>query len=165
MVLATAPTVSRAVVAPTASVGGASAYMTQATVGELVRRYRKMRGLTQEELAAAINSDKSYVGRLESNPKQRPSLEVLRRIATALNVPVGSLTRALGYVPVEEVDAESKGFDTWEQVEKAIMDAENLDDAQKNGLILVLKPAVTTMLAEGAAKYGERRPKKGRAAS
>jgi transcriptional regulator with XRE-family HTH domain len=116
--------------------------------------------MTQEQLAEAAEVDRRYLGRIETGAVLEPGAETVRKLARALEVPLRTLAEPLGWYE----DEESEGpFETWEQVERAILNAENLDDAQKSGLILVLKPAVTAMLAEGASKY--ERPKKGRAAS
>lgn len=83
--------------------GTRSATMTGPTVGEVVRRYRRLRRMTQQELGEAIGSDKSYIGKLETSD-QEPSLELLRRLAKALDIPASVLTTPLGYIPLDEID-------------------------------------------------------------
>lgn len=62
----------------------------RAIVGKNVRRYRKQRGLTQEELAFEAEIDLTYVGGIERG-KRNPSLLVLARIAESLSVPLSKL--------------------------------------------------------------------------
>ena len=53
--------------------------------GEVLRTYRKERGLTQEELAHRAEIHRTYVSLLERNEKS-PTLNVLFRICRALEV-------------------------------------------------------------------------------
>lgn len=62
----------------------------QAIVGKNVRRYRRSKGLTQEQLAFAAEIDLTYVGGIERG-RRNPSLLVLARIADALAVPLFKL--------------------------------------------------------------------------
>ncbi|OAF18665.1 helix-turn-helix domain-containing protein [Bradyrhizobium neotropicale] len=61
-----------------------------ATVGKNVRRLRKQKGMTQEELAFAAEIDLTYVGGIERG-KRNPSLLVMARIAEALSAPLSRL--------------------------------------------------------------------------
>jgi transcriptional regulator with XRE-family HTH domain len=56
------------------------------SVGQRVRRIRKLRGLTIEQLARLTQSSISYISELETNPKRSPSLQKLRALAKALEV-------------------------------------------------------------------------------
>jgi transcriptional regulator with XRE-family HTH domain len=60
--------------------------------GRNVRKARKRRGLTQEQLAFEAEIDLTYVGGIERG-KRNPSLLVMARIADALSIP---LQRLLG---------------------------------------------------------------------
>ena len=55
-----------------------------------VRRQRKQRGMTQEELAFEAKIDLTYMGGIERG-KRNPSLLVMARIADALSVPLPKL--------------------------------------------------------------------------
>jgi len=55
-----------------------------------IRAWRIKRGLTQVELAKKVGVTQSYIGQLERDEKE-PSLAVLRRLSTALAVPVSKL--------------------------------------------------------------------------
>jgi len=54
-------------------------------VGVNVRRYRKARGYTQEQLAIYADVGSYYLSRLELG-KENPTIETLQKIANALGV-------------------------------------------------------------------------------
>lgn len=54
-------------------------------LGENVRHYRKLRGMTQEQLALETNMERSYVSDLERGTRN-PSVRALGRLAEALGV-------------------------------------------------------------------------------
>lgn len=62
----------------------------RAILGRNVRRYRKQRNLTQEELAFEAEIDLTYLGGIERG-KRNPSLLVMGRIANALSISVAKL--------------------------------------------------------------------------
>ncbi len=55
-------------------------------VGKNIKKYRKMQGLTQDELASLVNYSPSFIANIESSTHQTFSLGALWRIATALGV-------------------------------------------------------------------------------
>ncbi|WP_282804672.1 helix-turn-helix domain-containing protein [Clostridium tetani] len=59
-------------------------------VGENIKKYRKKKGLTQKELAKKINLSEISIRRYEKNINT-PTIEVLNKIAEALEVPVSAL--------------------------------------------------------------------------
>lgn len=58
--------------------------------GVNVRKYRKIAGLTQEQLAEIVDCSNSHIGQIE-NGRGIPSLEVTSEIANALGVLVDQL--------------------------------------------------------------------------
>lgn len=50
-----------------------------------IKRYRKLKGITQEQLASKCNTSTSYIGLLETK-KKNPQLATVERIAKALAV-------------------------------------------------------------------------------
>ena len=54
-------------------------------LGVNVRHYRKLKGMTQEQLAAAAAMERSYVSDLERGTRN-PSVAALGRIAKALGI-------------------------------------------------------------------------------
>ena len=63
------------------------------TIGQRIRRFRTDRGLSASELAAAARVSKSYLSELESatGTAQRPSADILYRLAKALGVAMSDL--------------------------------------------------------------------------
>ena len=54
-------------------------------LGRNVRRYRKLKGLTQEELSHRAEMERSYVSDLERG-ERNPSVKALGRLAEALEI-------------------------------------------------------------------------------
>lgn len=67
-------------------------------LADLVRRARAQAGLTQEELAEAINRSTGYIGILETGKVDRPKPETLRSLASALGVPLNDLVATTGQI-------------------------------------------------------------------
>lgn len=63
-------------------------------LGENVRHYRKLKGMTQEQLAAEAGMERSYVSDLERGTRN-PSVLALGRLADALQVAPSKLLEAL----------------------------------------------------------------------
>ena len=53
-----------------------------------VKKYRKMRNITQEKLAEMVNCSTSFIGRIESKDAQKPSIDTLIAISEKLEVPL-----------------------------------------------------------------------------
>ena len=62
--------------------------------GPVLRRFRQEKNLSQEELAASLDISPSYISRMESDTK-KPSLEMIFRLAKALNVKAYELVKAM----------------------------------------------------------------------
>jgi len=62
--------------------------------GERVRRHRQELGVSQEELAHRAGLDRTYVSSVERG-RRNVSLENICRLAAALEVDAGDLTRGL----------------------------------------------------------------------
>lgn len=66
-------------------------------LGVRIAYIRKIRGLTQEQLAEKTGYSVSYLAKIEANTSEYPnlpSLDLLYRIADALNVPISKLFEA-----------------------------------------------------------------------
>ena len=61
-------------------------------IGRQIRKYRKARGLTQEELAGAVDISPTHMSHIET-AGTKLSLPVLLDLADSLQVPPGSLIR------------------------------------------------------------------------
>lgn len=55
-------------------------------IGKNIFEIRKKRGLTLSELAERANISKSYLSNIERNLNQNPSIYVVKKIASVLNV-------------------------------------------------------------------------------
>ena len=60
-------------------------------VGKNIKKYRKIKGLTQDNLAELVNYSPSFIANIESSTHQTFSLGALWRIATALGVSLNEL--------------------------------------------------------------------------
>ena len=63
-------------------------------LGLKIAYYRKLRGLTQEQMAEAIGRSLSFVSQIEANNAREVkgiSLETLFKISSALEIPVSKL--------------------------------------------------------------------------
>ena len=76
--------------------------MSEST-GELIRKFRKERGLTQQQLGKLCGIADSNIRKYE-NGGQRPKIETLRKIANALNIPVSELLEYEIFETGEEFD-------------------------------------------------------------
>jgi transcriptional regulator with XRE-family HTH domain len=66
-------------------------YEPQQALGLAIRQTRERAGLTQAQLADAANLNKTWISHIESG-RVNPAYGTLRRIATALDVDLSSLT-------------------------------------------------------------------------
>ncbi|AYO56106.1 helix-turn-helix domain-containing protein [Acinetobacter wuhouensis] len=62
-------------------------FMSELTIqfGQLVRKYRKERNMSQEQLALLCNMDRSYLGRIERG-EVNPTLEKIYELANTLTI-------------------------------------------------------------------------------
>ncbi|WAU73625.1 helix-turn-helix domain-containing protein [Acinetobacter sp. TR11] len=62
-------------------------FMSELTIqfGQLVRKYRKEKSMSQEQLALLCNMDRSYLGRIERG-EVNPTLEKIYELASALEI-------------------------------------------------------------------------------
>ncbi|WP_064091688.1 helix-turn-helix domain-containing protein [Rossellomorea aquimaris] len=63
-------------------------------IGTNISEIRKRRGLTLSELAHRSNVSKSYLSNLERNLNQNPSIQVIGKIATVLDVDLKTILQA-----------------------------------------------------------------------
>ncbi|MEC5189706.1 transcriptional regulator with XRE-family HTH domain [Geobacillus thermodenitrificans] len=65
-------------------------------IGKAISEERRLKGLSQQELAEKIGVSKSYISKIEApNCEKTFSLEILFDIAQALNIPVTQLFKYL----------------------------------------------------------------------
>jgi transcriptional regulator with XRE-family HTH domain len=65
--------------------------MSPKRLSRVIQTLREAKGLTQRALAERADVTPAYVAQLEMGTRKNPSLEVLRRLAKALGVPVTEL--------------------------------------------------------------------------
>jgi transcriptional regulator with XRE-family HTH domain len=63
----------------------------QQTFGEKLKEIRRLKGITQREVATKVGVDFSYISKVENDRLPPPSSETIERICEALNVPVEDL--------------------------------------------------------------------------
>lgn len=59
-------------------------------LGKKVQRYRKMTGLSQEDVAYKVGISRAYMGYIEQG-RNVPSLEVLQKVAKVIKVKLSDL--------------------------------------------------------------------------
>ena len=65
--------------------------MSPKRLSRVLREKREAKGLSQSALAKVSKVERTYLVKLESGDKKNPSLEILKRLAKALGVPVTEL--------------------------------------------------------------------------
>lgn len=65
--------------------------MMEKTIGERIRFNRKKRGWSQYKLAKEADVQPSTISQIESGARQKPSVDVLRKVADALSTTISEL--------------------------------------------------------------------------
>ena len=65
--------------------------MSPQRLATVIRQLRERADLTQEQLAKRAKVARSYIALIEAGYKKNPSLEIVKRLARALGVPVTEL--------------------------------------------------------------------------
>src|SRR5438552_13311634 len=71
--------------------------MDRESIGALVRRLRRARGLQQHDLAGLASVGRSWLSQLELDRMERPDPERLGRLAESLGVEAARLLNVAGY--------------------------------------------------------------------
>ena len=74
-------------------------------IGDNIRNIRKSKGLSQEQLALRAEINASYMGQVERGEKN-PTIDVLGKIAIALNTPLEQIVSLQIPSPKEEHDSD-----------------------------------------------------------
>jgi transcriptional regulator with XRE-family HTH domain len=107
-------------------------------LGALLRAQRVAAELSLRELSERTNVSNAYLSQLERGLHE-PSLTVLRAIASALDVPLGSLLDRAGLLEPEGADGEPAMRET----EAAILRDSELTEPQRTALLSVYRSFVT----------------------
>src|SRR5215211_3210258 len=108
-------------------------------LGALLRAQRVAADLSLRELADRTKVSNAYLSQLERGLHE-PSLGVLRAIASALGVPLGSLLTRAGVLERVEGDGDPLVRDT----EAAILRDPDLSEPQRTALLSVYRSFVAT---------------------
>jgi XRE family transcriptional regulator, master regulator for biofilm formation len=65
--------------------------MAAKSLSRVIQTLRETRGMSQRDLAERAQVTSGYIAHLETGLKKNPSLDVLKRLAKALGVPVTEL--------------------------------------------------------------------------
>ncbi|GGE30513.1 hypothetical protein GCM10011391_06440 [Pullulanibacillus camelliae] len=68
-------------------------------IGSHIQNIRKKKGYTLSEVADQASISKSYLSNIERNVNQNPSIQVMKRIAAALDVDLKTLINGVGQSP------------------------------------------------------------------
>lgn len=65
--------------------------MSPRRLASMIKAHRKAKGLRRIDLAKAAKVTPAYITQLETGQRKNPSLDILKRLARALGVPVTEL--------------------------------------------------------------------------
>lgn len=65
----------------------------QSTIGKTIRKYRQEKEMSQEVLARAANLSLPTIVKIESGETPNPSIDTVKKLATALSVSVDDLIK------------------------------------------------------------------------
>lgn len=74
------------------------------TLGEFIQQQRKLKGMTQRELARQLVISDGYMSKIE-NDREQPKPFVMENIAIALDLDYYELALMAGYVPQPVIEA------------------------------------------------------------
>ena len=74
-----------------------------AALADATRLARSGKGMSQRRLSQLLGKSQGYVGHLESG-RFRPTVETLKALASALDLPYGQLAIAADYISAEEFE-------------------------------------------------------------
>jgi len=115
-----------------------------AALGEFIKSQRRLARLSQRELARLAGFSDAYLSQIERG-LHRPSLRIVRDLATALNVPADTLLSRMGLLAEDGADVDGA-------TALAIAGDPQLTDEQKRSLMDVYK---AFLAANEAAKPAE----------
>ena len=74
-----------------------------ATLADAVRQARMGKGMSQRRLSDLLGKSQGYLGHLES-VRFRPTVDTLKELSAALDLPYGRLVMAAEYISAEEFE-------------------------------------------------------------
>lgn len=95
--------------------------------GKYIYNIRKSQGYTLSELANRVGISKSYLSNIERDLKQNPSIQVMERIAAALQVDLNQLLQSNGDMQKEQL-LEKEWIDFVQEFKNKGIEKEQLED-------------------------------------
>jgi transcriptional regulator with XRE-family HTH domain len=123
-----------------------SARSTRETLGEFLRTQRRIAGLSLRQLADITSVSNAYLSQIERG-KHKPSIEVLRAVATGLSVSAETLLDQVGLFE-DPVPAARDAASSAKATEAAILSDPQLSPSQREALIVVYRSCVSDNQAD-----------------
>lgn len=99
-------------------------------IGKNIYEIRKKRGYTLSELAEKASISKSYLSNIERNLNKNPSIQVLEKIASVLNVDLKTLLKS-GANPEKRQLIEREWIDFVNELKDTGIDKEQIQEYRK----------------------------------
>ena len=71
------------------------------TLAQIIKENREKLGLTQRALATLADVDYTYIGKIETGERKKPSLEILSKLSKALNIDIIDILKGSSYTENE----------------------------------------------------------------
>jgi XRE family transcriptional regulator of biofilm formation len=94
-------------------------------LGTTIHKIRKAKGLTLTELAERASMSKSYLSNIERNVNQNPSIQVIEKLASVLEVDLNTL---IGIKAEPRLSSESDWIDFVKELKEAGIEKEQIQD-------------------------------------
>jgi transcriptional regulator with XRE-family HTH domain len=102
--------------------------MTNRKIGELIKKAREEKGLSQRQVAIKAGVSHSYLAAVERGVEHRPSPDWLKKVAKALDLNYENLLELAGYLEREEEPALIYGFNFEDLTEEDILLLQKMAD-------------------------------------
>lgn len=94
-------------------------------IGNNIQQIRKRKGLTLSECAERANVSKSYLSNIERNLNKNPSIQIMEKIATALDV---DLRKLIGSKAISQLQLEKEWMDFVKELKKSGVEKDQLQE-------------------------------------
>jgi XRE family transcriptional regulator of biofilm formation len=94
-------------------------------IGNNIHYIRKLRGLTLSELAERAKISKSYLSNMERNLNKNPSLQIIKKVASALDIDFRTL---LGATTINKHMPEHEWIDFVNELKRSGVEKEQLHE-------------------------------------
>lgn len=133
------------------------------SIGEKIKQYRKEKGLTQIALATKATISRSYLADVE-NGRYNPSIEVVRSIAAALNIPTDVFFKEDSPLTTKDEkdiakDLEKIMKDLENKDDGPLLYGDNMDEVDKMLIRNAIQSALETVKIKNKKTYGSKKKK------